>query len=222
MRLLTWLLLLAGTTVAADPLRVRVVTGGHSHEPSFYTMFEAMPELKVDVEPHPKAFEGNLTKRVDVLVLYDMITVSTPEQRDRLRTFAESGKGIVILHHAICGYVDWPWWYENVAGGRYLTTSTYKHDVTIPVKITGQHPVTAGLKDFTVFDETYKGMWISDKVNVLASTTEKTSDGPLVWVSPFEKSRVVFVQLGHGHQAHQDLNYRQLVRQAIEWAGGRR
>jgi type 1 glutamine amidotransferase len=222
MKTLLGLLLLVAMAGGAEPLRVRVVTGGHDHEPSFYAMFESMPELKVAVEPHPRAFEGNLMKRVDVLVLYDMMTVSTPEQRDRLRTFAEAGKGIVILHHAICGYVDWPWWYENVAGGRYLPTSTYLHDVTIPVKIEGTHPVTAGLKDFTIFDETYKGMWISDKVKVLASTTEKSADGPLVWISPFEKSRVVFVQMGHGHQAHRDANYRQLVRQAIEWAGGRR
>jgi type 1 glutamine amidotransferase len=220
MRLLS-LLLLGGALWAQDPLRVRVVTGGHDHAPSFYTMFESMPGLNVAVEPHPRAFEGNLMKRVDVLVLYDMITTSTPEQRDRLRTFAESGKGIVILHHAICGYVDWPWWYENVAGGRYLPTSTYKHDVTIPVKIVEDHPVTSGVKDFSIFDETYKGMWISDKVKVLATTAEQTSDGPLVWISPFAKSRVVFIQLGHGSEAHRDPNYRQLVRQAIAWAGGR-
>lgn len=220
MRLLC-LFLLSCALWAQGPLRVRVVTGGHDHAPSFYTMFESMPGLNVAVEPHPRAFEGNLMKRVDVLVLYDMITTSTPEQRDRLRTFAEAGKGIVILHHAICGYVDWPWWYENVAGGRYLPTSTYQHDVTIPVKIVADHPVTAGVKDFSIFDETYKGMWISDKVKVLATTTEKSSDGPLVWVSPFEKSRVVFIQLGHGPEAHRDPNYRQLVRQAIAWAGGR-
>jgi type 1 glutamine amidotransferase len=208
MRLLS-LLLLGGALWAQDPLRVRVVTGGHDHAPSFYTMFESMPGLNVAVEPHPRAFEGNLMKRVDVLVLYDMITTSTPEQRDRLRTFAESGKGIVILHHAICGYVDWPWWYENVAGGRYLPTSTYKHDVTIPVKIVEDHPVTSGVKDFSI------------KVKVLATTAEQTSDGPLVWISPFAKSRVVFIQLGHGSEAHRDPNYRQLVRQAIAWAGGR-
>jgi type 1 glutamine amidotransferase len=221
MKLPGLLLLFASALWAQAPLRVRIVTGGHDHAPSFYTMFETMPGLQVAVEPHPGAFEGNLRKRVDVLVLYDMMTTSTPEQRDRLRTFAEAGKGIVILHHAICGYVDWPWWYENIAGGRYLPTSTFQHDVTIPVRIVADHPVTAGLKDFQIFDETYKGMWISNKVQVLASTTEKTADGPLVWVSPFAGSRVVFIQMGHGPEAHRDPNYRQLVRQAIAWAGGR-
>lgn len=221
MKLPGLLLLLASALWAEAPLRVRIVTGGHDHAPSFYTMFDGMPGFEVAVEPHPRAFEGNLLKRVDVLLLYDMMTTSTPAQRDRLRTFAEAGKGIVILHHAICGYVDWPWWYENVAGGRYLPTSTFQHNVTIPVRIVADHPVTAGLKDFTIFDETYKGMWISDRVQVLASTTEKTADGPLVWVSPFAGSRVVFIQMGHGPEAHRDPNYRQLVRQAIAWAGGR-
>ena len=221
MKLAGLLLLLASALWAEAPLRVRIVTGGHDHAPSFYTMFESMPGLQVAVEPHPRAFEGNLLKRVDVLVLYDMMTTSTPAQRDRLRTFAEASKGIVILHHAICGYVDWPWWYENVAGGRYLPTSTFQHDVTIPVRVVADHPVTRGLKDFSLFDETYKGMWISDQVQVLASTTEKSADGPLVWVSPFAGSRVVFIQMGHGPEAHRDPNYRQLVRQAIAWAGGR-
>jgi type 1 glutamine amidotransferase len=112
-------------------------------------------------------------------------------------------------------------WYENGAGGRYLPTSTVQHEVTIPVGLVADHPVTVGRKDFQIFDETYKGMGISDKAQVLGSTREKTADGPLVWVGPFAGSLLVFIQMGHGPEAHRDPNCRQLVRHAIAWAGGR-
>jgi type 1 glutamine amidotransferase len=181
-------------------------------------MFESMPGLQVAVEPHPRAFEGNLLKRVDVLVLYDMMTTSTPAQRDRLRTFAEAGKGIVILHHAICGYVDWPWWYENVAGGRYLPTSTFQHDVTIPVRIVADHPVTAGLKDFQIFDETYKGMWFAKNLDLLITTKHEKGDGPIAWLGPSKTNRVVVLQGGHDKQAHLNPNWQRLVKNAILWA----
>jgi hypothetical protein len=212
----------------ADPLQVRVVTGGHDHEASFYSLFEGDPRFHVTVNPHPSAFGGNLGKRTQVLVLYDMIVRSDEAMQKALRAYAEAGKGIVILHHAICSHANWPWWHEEVAGGVYLPEpmkgmekSTFKHDEWIDVNVAKPHPVTEGISDFRIFDETYKGMWFSPKIDVLLRTGNPTSDGPVAWVSPYKASRVVVIQLGHGREAHLDANYRRLVRNAIAWAGGR-
>ena len=125
----------------------------------------------------------------------------------------------MILHHAICSHTDWPWWIEEVAGGVYGEKSTFIHDETMPIKIKKQHPITQGLKDFVIHDETYKNLWISPKVEVLLETTNPTSDGPVAWISPYAKSRVVFIQLGHGPEAHRNTNYQRLVKNAILWAG---
>lgn len=54
MKLPGLLLLLASALWAEAPLRVRIVTGGHDHAPSFYTMFDSMPGFQVAVEPHPR------------------------------------------------------------------------------------------------------------------------------------------------------------------------
>jgi type 1 glutamine amidotransferase len=70
-------------------------------------------------------------------------------------------------------------------------------------------------------DETYKDVWISPKVKVLLKTDCPTSDGPVAWISPYEKSRVIYIELGHDQQAHQNPQYRELVRRAILWAAGR-
>jgi hypothetical protein len=215
---------------AKDALRVLLVTGGHDHDVSFYSVLDGQPDLDVRVDPHPNAFRGEVgpDRGTDVVVLYDMPPSMPPEQEAHLRAFVEAGGGVVALHHAIAGRSGWRWWEEQVVGGRYLQAlegdrpaSTYKHDVEMTVKVAARHPVTEGLEAFRVLDETYKGMWISPKVQVLLTTDEPTSDGPVAWVGPYAKARVVYVQPGHGREAHLHPSYRRLVRNAVLWAGRR-
>jgi type 1 glutamine amidotransferase len=72
-----------------------------------------------------------------------------------------------------------------------------------------------------IVDEGYKGMWHSPDITVLMRTNHPASDGPVAWVSPYPKSRVAVIQLGHDKLAHRHAGYRQLVRNAIVWAGRR-
>lgn len=213
---------------AADTLRVRVVVGGHAHDPEFYQAFMGDARFRVMVEPHPNAYKGNLLKNADVLVQYDMVRQTDEATRAALRTFAEAGKGIVILHHAICGFPDWPWWWQEVAGGLYLNQpyegkgpSTFHHDERIRVKVVKEHPATQGVRDFEIFDETYNKMWMSPRNEVLLRTDHPKSDGPVMWVSPYKASRVVVLQLGHGREANTNSNWQRLVRNAILFAGGK-
>ena len=215
---------------AKDAVRVLLVTGGHDHDVSFYSVLDGQDDLDVRVDPHPNAFRGEVApgRGADVAVLYDMPAAMAPEQEAHLRAFVEAGGGVVSLHHAIAGRTGWRWWWEEVIGGRYLEApegdrpaSTYKHDVELTVRVAAPHPVTAGLIDFRILDETYKGMWISPKVTVLLTTDEATSDGPVAWVSPYPKARVVTIQLGHGREAHLHPSYRRLVRNAVLWAARR-
>ena len=211
-----------------DAIRTLLVTGGHDHETSLYAIFDPYPDLRVTVDPHPEGFRKDIDKRYDVLVLYDMVPTVTDAQKENLKRFAESGKGIVVLHHAIANFSDWEWWWKDLVGGKYLlkpemgmAASTYKHDTEFVAEPVGKHPVTQGLPIMRMYDETYHGMWISPEVKVLLKTSEPTSDGPLVWISPYQKSRVVYIELGHGREAHINPNYRTLVHNAILWAAGR-
>ncbi len=72
-----------------------------------------------------------------------------------------------------------------------------------------------------VFDETYKRMWFSPDNKVLLTTDHPTSDGPVAWISPYEKARVVTIQLGHGREAHRHPGLQRLVRNAMLWVAGR-
>jgi len=85
------------------------------------------------------------------------------------------------------------------------------------VIVAKDHPVTAGLKDFTIHDEIYWGYHTQLDVTPLITTTQPKSAKPLAWARTEGKSRVVYIQLGHDHQAYENPNYQKLVAQAIQW-----
>jgi type 1 glutamine amidotransferase len=125
-------------------------------------------------------------------------------------------------------YQEWPWWYEDVVGGSYRLkpeggnpSSTVKDAQQIFVSLEGKHPITDGLGRFHIVDETYKRMRISHRIRPLLSTDNPTSDRFLAWIGPSARSRVVAIQLGHGHTAHNHPSYRTLVHRAILWSAGR-
>jgi len=219
----------AGTAKARkDALRVLVVTGGHEYPTSFYTVFEGRPEWRWTHAPsNEEAFSREIVSRYDVLVLYDFVQKLGEEGKGHLRAFAEAGKGILVLHHALCDYQDWPW-FEEMAGGRYLESdqgdrkaSTYRHDVELFVKPVGSHPIVDPIGPMQLVDETYKGMRISPKVTPLLEIDHPDADRYVAWVSPYSLSRVVTVQLGHDEHAHRSQAYRDLVRNAILWSAGK-
>jgi type 1 glutamine amidotransferase len=212
----------------ADALRVLVVTGGHDFPPSFYAVFEGRPEWRwTRAASNEEAFAQEIVSRVDVLVLYDYSQKLGEEGKAHLRAFAEAGRGIVVLHHALCDYQDWPW-FESLVGGRYLISdeggrkaSTYRHDVELLVKPVGSHPIVDGLGPMRLVDETYKGMRISPGVTPFLEIDHPDGDRWVAWVSPYAPARVVAIQLGHDERAHGSVAYRELVRRAILWSARR-
>ena len=213
-----------------DALRLLVVTGGHEYPTSFYSVFEGRPEWRWDhAASMREAFASDVTAKYDVVVFYDM-TMQDPgdDARRNLQAFAEAGgKGIVALHHTIVSHPGWPFW-EELVGGRYLEKdegewkkSTYRHDVELFVRPVGSHPVVDSVGPLQLEDEAYRGMRVSPKVVPLLETTHPDSDRLLGWVSPYATARVVYLQLGHGESAHRSPAYRDLVRNAVLWTGGR-
>lgn len=208
-------------------MRVLVVTGGHSYPTSFYTLFE-QPGIAWDhAVSSEEAFARDLRPLYDVLVLHDMPRTLSGEGQRNFRAFAESGKGVVVIHHALVSYPEWDW-YRDLIGGRYLEkpqgdrpASSYRHDERMRVVVERAHPVTEGLVDFAVLDETYKSMWLAPTNTVLLTTDNANGDPPVAWVSGYSQSRVVTIQLGHGPESHRDASYRRLVLNAVVWAAGR-
>ncbi len=176
-------------------VRLLVVTGGHSYPKEFYAMLDALPHVRwTHAVSHAEAFARPLIERYDAILLHDMIEVTSPQTRDRLRAFVEAGKGVIQLHHAVVNYTDWPWWHEQVTGGKYFVKATpehaashYKEDLDFlvkPVKGKERHPVLAGVGPLWVNDELYKGMWHAPGIEVLMETDHPLNDRPVVYAGP--------------------------------------
>lgn len=231
-------LLGATTSPAAEAanLKVLVVTGGHGFEKEpFFKMFEDIPGITFTAASHGEtnatAYERDDLLRYDVVVLYDMPKEITDAQKARFLSLFDKGVGLVVLHHALVSYQHWPD-YERIIGGRYpeadgksgvVTDAVgYQHDVDVPVTIVAKdHPITSGVSGFTIHDEIYWGFRVRPDVVPLLTTTHPKSGKPLAWTRTEGRSRVVFIQLGHDHQAYDNPNYRRLLAQSVRWAARR-
>jgi type 1 glutamine amidotransferase len=219
---------------AADhPVRVLVITGGHDYQKEqFNKMLSSLGDnISCQVAELPGAYDMFLPEnrdKYDVLVFYHMWQEITPEQAGNFSECIRKGKPLVALHHSICAYDDWPEYFRIIGGkyfhkptvidGKEYPACTYIHDLHFTVRIADKkHPVTAGLDDFPVFDETYKGYYVEPGVKPLLTTDEPTSTPVIGWAKKYGKARVVTIQSGHDVPTFENPNYRKLLRQAIEW-----
>lgn len=229
------LLLLALTLLpasAAEKIRLLVVTGGHGFETNqFFKMFQDNPAVSFTAVEHPKAqawFRADSGQRYDVIVLYDMWQEISSEAKTNLLARLQQGKGLVALHHCLGSYQNWGE-YTRIIGGKYhlekrvvngveIPGSTYQHDVRFRVRVTDKnHPVTQGLEDFEILDETYGRLEILPGVHPLLTTEESTSSPTVAWTTSYGQARVVCIQLGHDHFAYENPNFLRLLNQSITW-----
>lgn len=220
----------------AGKIKAVVVTGGHAfeHEP-FFSLFEGYDDIEyveAEQKDHSEIFEDISGWDYDVIVLYNMTQNISPQRQQNFIELLNRGVGLVALHHTMASFQQWGE-YRKIIGGKYYLKpkagdsvqhqgSTFKHDVDINVRIAdASHPITRGMSDFEINDETYKGCGFETNNHVLLTTDEPTSDRTIGWVRRYGKARVCGIQLGHGPKAYANPNYRQLVARAIRWTAGR-
>lgn len=215
-------------------LRVVVLTGGHAFEQEpFYKMFSDYESFDIDhvkIKKECAYFDDISQWDYDVIVFYNFKNRLSETGRENLLNLSKKGVGMVVLHHAIAGFPEWSMW-PKIVGGQYFLEdaevdgkawkrSTYKHDVKFKVKVEGGNsPVTAGVKDFEILDETYKGYWVDSGNKILLTTDEPLSQKEIGWTRSFEKSSVCYIQLGHDKEAYGNSNYRLLLKKSINWVG---
>jgi uncharacterized protein len=233
------LLLIFTITVALSaskpsrPIRILVITGGHSYKTEqFNQMLSSLgPGITYQVVELPEAYDMFLPEnrsKYDVLVFYHMWQKITDEQAKVFEECIRIGKPIVALHHSICAYDSWPG-YWDIIGGKYFHAVTafkgkeyqpcsYIHDLHFNVRIVNpKHPVTKGVNDFEIFDETYKGYYVEEGVTPLLTTDEPSSTPVIGWAKKYGKAKIVVLQSGHDAPTFENPNFRKLLKQAIVW-----
>ena len=236
------LVALVGVTSAADnpaparKINIVLVTGGHGFEKQpFLAVFDAMPDVKythVEEKVGGEAFENIDDWKYDVIVTYNFNRKINDKQAANFIKLLDKGVGLVVLHHAIAGYQDWPEYRKIIAARYYLKDETdadgtkharclYKHDVDFKVHVEDPNcPVVAGVSDFTIHDETYKGYTVDPQAKVFLTTDDPTSTKQLGWTNTYRKANVCYLELGHDGKAYENKNLQTLYAQAIKWAAG--
>ena len=226
----------AEETACEKPLHVAVVTGGHGFDKKpFLDIFEkneAITFTHVVLKDDSEIFEDIDNWPYDVIVLYNMTQGISEKRRANFLKLLEDGAGLVVLHHAIAAYTEWPE-FGRIIGAHYFLAETeldgktyprseYTHDLDVEIHVEDpEHPVTRGIQDFTIYDEVYRKWQLGEDNHMLLTTEHPKSDRAICWVRNYKKARVCFLQLGHGPEALGDANFHKLVGRAIQWAGRR-
>lgn len=158
---------------------------------------------------------------IDVLYLSNNQPIDDPKVREAIFDFVDAGNGLVLGHAALWyNWKDWPDYNLLLVSGGSRGHDPYGEfnvNITKP-----KHPVTKGVKGFTLKDELYyyqpdpAGPGIEVLATASADGSNKTF--PSVFVVNHSKGRIVGLALGHDAESHNLPAYQSLLRNAVKWA----
>jgi len=216
---------------APEKINTAVITGGHPFDvPSFHALFRTMRQ----VDFYPQALEdfvadeGRVREFYDVVVFYNFHREPPSETerrwgkatREAIEELTTSPRGILVLHHALLAFPNWPFWSDLI--GIADRSFGFHMNQTVLVEIADpEHPVTRGLSPWTMIDETYTMAEPGQGSHVLLTTYHLNSMKALAWARSAGQARVLCIQSGHGHEAYSNRNFRILIERSIQWLAGR-
>lgn len=223
----------------ADGAKIRVLLtyGGHGFdEKPFFAMFDALPGVSYTKAPLPESAERlkpGLEKDCDVVVMYDMFSGLSDDQRKAFVGLLNAGIGVVSLHHNVGAHANWDE-FRKIIGGKFIfqdceidgkkyAKSPWADGQHMRIHVADkEHPITQGLEDFEVHDEAYGTFYVAPDVHVLLTTDYATCNPQIAWTREYGKSRVAYLMLGHDNVAWSNPNYPKILGRAIQWAAGKR
>jgi type 1 glutamine amidotransferase len=214
--------------------KLMIITGGHDFESTFFEIFDSYQDVAYDTMSQPafnRFITTNTIDEYDALVFYDMWQEINKVEKKAYLKLLNEGKGMIFLHHSLVSYQHWPE-FQHIIGGKYIELeyyngatmkgSTYHEDITLDIKIVNKnHPVTHGLSDFSIFDEGYRDIEMSSSIDPLLSTSHPDCTPVVAWANEYKNSKIIYILLGHGQQAHENQDYRKLIRNAISWVSAK-
>ena len=214
------------------PVRTAVVTGGHRFDVvNFHHLFQSLEGVQPYIQ-HMDDFAAAPEEERDsyeCVVFYTMLRdgpsdVGVPGYAGKPKTALEhlgaTEQGILVLHHAILGYPEWPLWNELV--GIDDRSFGYHHEQSIRVETAHRpHPITRGISSWEMVDETYTMADAGTDSEVLLTTRHPKSMRTLAWAHTHKKARVFCFQSGHDNQTWENGGFREILRRGIHWTARR-
>lgn len=216
----------------ADKIKTAVITGGHSFEVvKFHQLFRSLPSIDAYIQ-HLDDFASSpqeVRDGYDALCFYFFPREGPTDEgqpwwagkpKAALDRIGQTEQGIVVLHHAILAYPEWPLWAELV--GIEGQDFDYCHDERVNVYPTSvEHPITEGLSAWTMIDETYDMADAGKGSEILLATDHPKSMTTIAWTRTMGKARVFCNELGHDGQAWAHPNFGTVLERGIQWVARR-
>ncbi len=211
--------------------KVAVIVGYHFYDVrAFQEMFESFPGIHFYIQ-HLEQFTSSsreVRDSYDALVFYTM-EHRTPEDgrpwyegdvKDAMEHLGECGQGLVVMHHTLLAFENWPVWKE-LCGLDPDLYHDYRLDVPQKYRICApDHFITQGMKDFEMVDEAY----LCDHVDpvpgmeILVEAVDETVNmNAIAWTKTFRNSRVFCLQGGHGPSSYDHVSFRTLLYRGLVW-----
>ena len=189
---------LEGIEIYPQPLDCLLYDFGGTNDEYDGYLFYCMPLLP----PKPDEKFGDLPK--------------TPA--DTFYRLGEDGKGITVLHHGLVAFPGLKMWNE-VTG---ITDRSFEYfgDMDIDVHIADKKcPITEGIADWTLKDETFRYAGGLDKSCTPVLTTDLKESAPVIaWTHEYKNSRVFCFNQGHDAAPFRDDSFTEVLRRGILWS----
>jgi hypothetical protein len=218
--------------MSSDLIHTAVVTGGHSYDVIGFTdLFRELPGIQAYIQ-HIDDFASTREKvrdRYEVVLFYTFLQDEPQDEgqvwwmgkpKSALEHLGETGQGLVILHHALLAYRGWSLWNDIV--GVEDRGQGFHPGQQIRVHVEDEsHPITDGLADWDMVDETYTMADAGPGNHILLTTDHPHSMRTLAWTRTYRNARVFCLESGHNHKAFENEYFQTILARGIAWSAGR-
>ena len=213
---------LAAETVPAGKTKVLYVFNGGHDGKGFIALVGKVLERTGDFTL--TTAEGGDDLKAENIGKFDLVlfygsggTINDPKQEQGLWNFVHQGGGLVAVHATDANKTSDVYW--ELLGGRFTGHGGGKYSVRI---YDHDHPITAGLSDFEIADETYAHLFHKNAcMRCLVRMDRGNERQSMAWVQEHGKGRAFTTGFGDNQGAWGNPQFERLVVRALYWAVGR-
>jgi hypothetical protein len=163
--------------------------------------------------------DGERLKTLHLIVPVWTMGQITEQQEKGLCDAVAAGVGLAGWHGTLCDAFRNSTNYQWMTGGQWVAHPgglVPAYDIHI---VDREHPITRGVRDFTLRNSEQYYMHVDPANHVLATTT---FDGgvvmPAVWTRPWGQGRVAYASFGHTYEDFDVPEAREIVQRSMLWA----
>ena len=196
--------------------------GGHNwrkHFPILIKELDKTGDFAATLTQNLDDLKADNIKQYDAVLFYGSgLNFKNEEQEKGVCDFVRNGGAFIGIHSASDAFKKSAA-YWAMLGGRFAGHGGGKFTVRIMDK---EHPITKGLEDFEIQDETYRHRYAPGfKPHNLVRMDRGKEQQCMAWAHAYGKGRVFYTALGHGTPAWVNPHFQRLVVRGMYWAVGR-